>query len=189
MSTDEVDAPIVHGTISVSELFVANINGAAYDGSGGGGGITLEQARQYIIDNPPVKPVFSGGFFENNTLENYNGAVGSGWTGGYKIQYDINDPSAPWNPFVDAGGAIQLDGVDLVDQLNHPNLLWFNNTDVGRVSITDPRVQSEAGLLFPTAAADYFIRYAETRLYWEVPNMTDSLEISSHQIRVRVIAP
>lgn len=61
--TEQVEAPIVHGTISVSELFVGSVNGAAYGGGGGGGGGVSSADLAAYFDT--TKPTIVGGDFDN----------------------------------------------------------------------------------------------------------------------------
>ena len=127
--------------------------------------LTSEDARQYLFNNPPQPPVFSGGFFDLDEVEHPYGIYG------YKKSYS-HSGTGPFNVFTDLGGQIQVNGVDLVDRLDHPNLLWYEAGYMGQYqNISDPR---NADLSFPAVNKVYLVRFTASILYVTVPSSNGS---------------
>lgn len=136
--------------------------------------LTGEDTRQYLFNNPPQAPVFSGGFFELDGVENSS----------YKKSYS-HSGTGPFNVFTDLGGKIQVNGVDLVDRVDHPNLRWLEGYMGQYQNISDPR---NPDLSFPAQTKVYLVRFTASILYLTVPS-SDGSDAADYQARIDYTAP
>ena len=155
-------------------------------------GATAEEARQYLFANPPQQQVFSGGFFwEASTSPSHSyGSNFNIWN-----SYEVSDLSVPFNPFTMLEGTISLNNVQLINAINHPNLVWYyidpnwtmtmSDYTNDPVQVDDPR---DAELKLPNAANTYLIRFTASELYLSVPDPTDNNDLKKHTVRITTTA-